>query len=165
MLLSFTPPGECHQWKTIILRKESLKCPNSSLPVQRGTRIAMYNHQSLPICLCLSVSLTSRLMAKNTPVPPQHTRESVTTAAGQAYGNRSTKAIPLPCLLHKSPDDIQTGSGRVGLKNKEEGERRRRRRGHREQRGEQQKGRKRREGESCRSTGSQQIDIGEAELK
>ncbi|TNN59377.1 hypothetical protein EYF80_030392 [Liparis tanakae] len=58
-----------------------------------------------------------RLMAKNTSAEPQHTRES---------GGRSgvwRPAAALPCLLHKRPDDIQMGSGRVGLKREEGGRR------------------------------------------
>lgn len=109
--------------------------------------------------LSMSVSLTSRLMAR------KHSSATTAHEGERDYGGRSgvwhpsTKAVPLPCLLHKRPDDIETGLGRVGLKNKEEGERKREMEGgwHGEQQGEQQKGRKRREGGSCCSTGSQQI--------
>lgn len=43
----------------------------------------------------LSISLSDQpANGENTPVPPQHTRESKTTAAGQAYGTQAPKPFP-----------------------------------------------------------------------
>lgn len=110
-----------------------------SLPVQRGTGVPLYNHQSL------TFTQASRLMDKTIRCH-RSTRGRARLSGWSGLWLRSTKAIPLPSLLHKRPDDIQTGSGREGLKNREEGKRR----GHSEQQGAQQKGRKGREGAAVR---------------
>lgn len=68
--------------------------------------------------------LTSRLTAKNTPVPPQHTRESKTTTAGQAYGTQTPNPFPSHAPYITDQMTTKRAPGGWDERKKEEGERR-----------------------------------------
>lgn len=95
------PPGECHQWKNYNHSSSEKKISEvlyqscfSSAYLCKGALESPCTTIS-PSQSYLSLSLSDQpANRENTPVPPQHTRESKTTAAGQAYGTQAPNPLP-----------------------------------------------------------------------